>query len=111
MVSLLIFSSLHARKLEVIQCCEVGKKEEEIIEKWRPSDRLWTCGILWILITKKDHDDGNHYFNILKTTMFSWLVSVRKGLIQVGTHFVHGGSLQLRITERSIRALVPVVQK
>ena len=29
-----MFSSLHARELEVIQCCEVGKKEEEIIEKY-----------------------------------------------------------------------------
>jgi len=64
--------------------------------------------VSWILITKKGHDDGNHYFNILKTAMFGEFWS-EKGLIQVGTHFVHGGSL--RITERSIRALVLVVQK
>lgn len=74
-----------------------------------PSDRLWTCGILWTLITKKDHDDGNHYFNILKRQCFLGEFWSEKGLIQVVTLFVRGGSL--RIAERSIKALVPVVQK
>lgn len=65
-----------------------------------------TCGIMDIDY-EKEHDDGNHYFNILKTAMFGEFWS-EKRLIQVSTLFLHGGSL--RIAERSIRALVPVVQ-
>ena len=64
--------------------------------------------VSWILITKKGHDDGNHYFNILKTAIFGKFWS-EKGLIQVRLTFCAWRSL--RIAERSIRVLVPVVLK
>ena len=51
-----------------------------------PSDRLWTCGILSILITKKDHDDGNHYFNILKRQCFLGEFWSEKGRTNSSSH-------------------------
>ena len=77
-----MFNFLHVRELDVIQCCDVGKREEEIIEKCSLRSRrrkgwgirkkgkreggMIACVpvVSWILITKKGHDDGNHYFNI-----------------------------------------------
>ena len=75
--------------VEGVERCIVGDREKGEKGGGRgESVRVIACVpvVSWILITKKGHDDGNHYFNILKTAIFGEFWS-EKGLIQVRLTF------------------------